>query len=89
MGGEFGGEGIHVLVWPIPFAWNYHNIVINYIPIQNKKSEKKSMSYGVRLDIRVYFSICCYDLCDFKQVTYVSEPQARKLKWGKYQWGVK
>ena len=53
MGGEFGGEGIHVLVWPIPFAWNYLNIVINYIPIQNKKSEKKSMSYGVRLDIRV------------------------------------
>ena len=54
MAREFGGERIHVLEWPIPFTWNYHNIVISYIPIQNKKSKKKkSLSYGVRLDICV------------------------------------
>ena len=41
MGGEFGGEWIHVYVWPRPFTVrvksSQHCLLIGYIPIQNKK----------------------------------------------------
>ena len=44
MGGEFGGEWIHVHVWQIPLlsTWSYHNFVISYTPIQNKKFKKQT-----------------------------------------------
>ena len=41
MGGEFGGEWIHVYVWLSPLAvyLNYKitTLLISYTPIQNKK----------------------------------------------------
>ena len=41
MGGEFGGERIHVYVWLSPFTvhvrLSQHCMLIGYIPIQNKK----------------------------------------------------
>ena len=47
MGGEFGGEWIHVYVWLSPFA-DYLKlsetitaVFISYTPIQNKKFKKK------------------------------------------------
>ena len=40
MGGEFGGERIHVYVWPSPFAvhlkLSQHCLLINYTPVQTK-----------------------------------------------------
>lgn len=44
-GGEFGREWIHVYVWLNPFAVHLkvsqHCLLIDYIPIQNKKLKKK------------------------------------------------
>jgi len=41
MGGEFGGEGIHVYVWLSPFLVHLkpsqHCLLPGYTPIQNKK----------------------------------------------------
>ena len=41
MGGEFGGEGIHVYVWLSPFLvhlkLSQHCLLTGYTPIQNKK----------------------------------------------------
>ena len=41
MGGEFGGEQIHIYVWLSPFTvhlrLSQHCLLIGYIPIQNKK----------------------------------------------------
>ena len=45
MGGEFGGEWIHVYVCLSPFAihlkLSQHCLLIDYTPIQNKKLKKK------------------------------------------------
>ena len=45
MGGEFGGEWIHVSVGLSPFAvhlkLSQHCLLIGYTPIQNKKFKKK------------------------------------------------
>ena len=42
MGGEFGGEWIHVYVWLSPFAAHLKltTLLISYTPIQNKKFKK-------------------------------------------------
>lgn len=39
MGGEFGGERIHVYVWPSPFV--VHLKLSQHTPIQNKKLKNK------------------------------------------------
>ena len=45
MGGEFGGEWIHVHVWRSPFTLHLklsqHCLLISYTPIQNKNLERK------------------------------------------------
>ena len=43
IGGEFGGEWIHVYVWlsPITVHLKLTTLLIDYIPIQNKKLKKK------------------------------------------------
>ena len=45
MGGEFGGEGIHVYVWLSPFLvhlkLSQHCLLTGYTRIQNKKYIKK------------------------------------------------
>jgi len=37
MGGEFGGELIHVYVWLSPSSESVRTLLIGYTPIQNKK----------------------------------------------------
>ena len=45
MGGEFGGEWMHVYVWLSPFAVylkvSQHCLLIGYSPTQNKKFKNK------------------------------------------------
>ena len=40
MGGEFGGEWIHICVWVSPFDVTFTTLLIGYIQIQNKKLKK-------------------------------------------------
>ena len=52
MGGEFGGEWIHIYVWlSPPFAvllkLSQHGLLIGYMPIQNKKFKKKRAMFLV------------------------------------------
>ena len=46
MGGEFGGEWVHVYVWLGSFAvhlkLSQHCMLVGYTPVQNKKFKKKS-----------------------------------------------
>ena len=47
MGGEFGGEWIHICAWLSPFARPLETIttlLISYTPLQNKKLKKKKES---------------------------------------------
>ena len=43
VGGEFGGEWIHVYVWlsPFPVHLKLTALLTSYTPIQNKKLEKR------------------------------------------------
>jgi len=41
MGGEFGGDWIHVYVWLSIFVVDLTTLLISYTPIQSKKVEKK------------------------------------------------
>ena len=63
IGGEFGGEWIHVYVWlsPITVHLKLTTLLIDYIPIQNKKLKKKRMMPGfvITSNSMVYIHHCC------------------------------
>ena len=52
MGGEFGGEWIHVYVWLSPFAvpLTITILLIGYTPIQNKKLKKWNFAIYNKMD---------------------------------------
>ena len=63
IGGEFGGEWIHVYVWlsPITVHLKLTTLLIDYITIQNNKLKKKRMMPGfvITSNSMVYIHHCC------------------------------
>ena len=50
MGGEFGGEWIHVYVWLSPFVVHLQlsaTLLISYAPIENQKFKQFELEYKV------------------------------------------
>ena len=68
MGGEFGGEWVHVYVWLGSFAvhlkLSQHCMLVGYTPVQNKKFKKKTL-VGAGSESR----LCYLLVVDLGQVT--------------------